>query len=136
MLENCSEIALTGKMMPMFKPDFERSNILVMLQMLQMATESVVENGTRGYSDQEQEILNDVVTTLREHFLLGEKESLSLRQTTVFFERTKSEVEQAPAGAVIDSEYMPYSSKVTVSLAMDWGLITGMIVTPDTATIH
>lgn len=136
MLQTRKESTMTGAVLLMRKPDIERSNILVMLQMLQLATESFVERGPQDYSDEELGVILGVVDTLSSHFILRNREQLTVRQTSVFFERTKDEVNKAEPGLLVDSTFMPHASKLTVSLAMDWGLVTGMIVAPDTATIH
>lgn len=127
---------ITGAFLLMRKPDIERSNILVMLQMLQLATESFVKSGAQNYSEDELNVIHEVVNTLCVHFILRKPEQLTLRQALGFFERTKNEVEQAEPGLIVDSAIMSHASKLIVSLAMDWGLVTGMIVAPDSATFH
>lgn len=120
-------------------PVFQPSNISVMSKMLQFAMEAFLAGGssTEEYSVQEAMILTDVESKLRQHFLIGERQTLTMSSLTVFFKRMNSYLEEMESPEGLPASVGIHESYISIMmLSVDWGLVTGMIDIPDDVTRH
>ncbi|KRW83716.1 hypothetical protein [Marinobacter sp. P4B1] len=120
-------------------PVFQPSNVSVMSKMLQFAMEAFLAAGssTGKYNSQEAMILLDVEEKLKQHFLIGSAQTLSVSSLNVFFKRLNSYLEEMEKPEGIPPSIEVHSSyRNVMMLSVDWGLVTGMMDIPETITRH